>query len=137
MRRAVIMLITATALAGCGHFGPKPKACPDGMREMWQAQLMFGRNIGGTLGVREEDWKSFVEQVIAPRFPTGFTVTDAGGVWRGANGAAVHEPSKVLMVMAPAGPETRGHLDAIAAAYRSRFRQEAVGIVVMPACAAF
>jgi hypothetical protein len=41
------------------------------------------------------------------------------------------------MVVAPAGPETRTQLDAIAAAYRTRFHQEAVGIVVRPACAVF
>jgi hypothetical protein len=137
MRCAAIVLIVSVSLSACAHWGPKPKACPAGMQEMWQAQLLFGRNIGGTLGVREEDWTRFVEQVIAPRFPAGFTVTDAGGVWRGANGTAVREPSKVLTVMAPGGPEMKAQLDAIAAAYRSRFHQEAVGMVVMPACTAF
>jgi Protein of unknown function (DUF3574) len=135
--RIVTVFIVVLTLSGCGHFGPKPKACPDGMQEMWQAQLLFGRNIGGTLGVSDDDWRRFVDQVIAPRFPAGFTISDASGVWRGANGMPVHEPSKVLMVAAPAGPETRAQLDAIAAAYRTRFHQEAVGIVVRPVCAVF
>ena len=104
---------------------------------MWHSELLFGRNIGRQVGVGEADWQAFVTAEIAPRFPNGFTVNDAAGEWRGEDGSTVQEPSKVVTVVAPAGTETRAGLDAIARAYKVRFHQEAVGIVIESACAAF
>jgi hypothetical protein len=135
--RSAAILVAFVTLAGCEHLPEADATCPPGMEDTWQAQVLFGRNINASLGVRDKDWKAFVAAEIVPRFPSGFTVTDASGVWRGSDGAIVHEPSKVLTVLAPAGAETRTRLDAIAAAYKDRFRQEAVGIVIAPACVSF
>ena len=58
-----------------------------------EISLMFGRNIGGELGVTE--WSDFVASEITPRFPAGLTVDDALGQWRdAATGKAIKEPSK-------------------------------------------
>lgn len=124
----------ALAVAGCSTLEP---ACPAGTGASWRAELLFGRNIGGSLGVSESDWQAFVAVEVTPRFPSGFTVIDAAGQWRGGGGAAVREPSKVLVVTASANADTRARLDAIAAAYKLRFHQDAVGIVLAPACASF
>ena len=128
-------LFAVLPLAGCA--ATNLAACPAGMSEMWRGELMFGRNIGGTLGVSEADWDAFAAAEIAPRFPAGFTVMDGAGEWRGGDGATVRAPSKILMVVAPRGVETRARLDAIAAAYKVRFHQEAVGMVLEPACVSF
>jgi hypothetical protein len=124
-----------SSLAGCAEFSAA--SCPAGMREMWHAELLFGRIVGNQPGVSDGDWQGFVAAEIAPRFPAGFTVIDAAGEWRGENGSRVQEPSKVVVVVAPAGAETRARFDAIAAAYKLRFHQESVGIVLAPACISF
>ena len=67
---------------------------------------MFGRNIGGELGVTEEQWSDFVASEITPRFPGGLTVDDAMGQWRDTEtGKVVKEPSKELQVIVPADAE--------------------------------
>ncbi len=77
--RAAVLALAVFVLAGCGHFGG---ACPAGLQEMWRAELLFGRNVGGTMGVSETDWQAFAAAEISPRFPSGFSVVDAAGQWR-------------------------------------------------------
>ncbi|WNZ22116.1 DUF3574 domain-containing protein [Leptolyngbya sp. NK1-12] len=38
-----------------------------------QQNLYFGRNIGMTGRVTEQEFQQFVEDVVTPRFPTGVT----------------------------------------------------------------
>jgi hypothetical protein len=105
---------------------------------MLEISLMFGRNIGGELGVSEEVWSEFVASEITPRFPDGLTVDDAVGQWRDTETArVVKEPSKDVRVVVPAGADIQEKIDAIVAAYKQRFHQQAVGVVIRPACASF
>lgn len=46
---------------------------------MVEIELMFGRNIGGKVGVTEEQWTELVAGEITPRFPDGLSVDDALG----------------------------------------------------------
>ena len=132
---AAVFLAAVGATAG--ESGGNSASCPAGMSGRWRAELLFGRDIGTRLGVSDADWQAFAAAEIEPRFPAGFTVVDAAGEWRGADGTAVQEPSKVVLVVAEAGAETRAAIDAIAAAYKLRFHQEAVGIVLTTACVSF
>jgi hypothetical protein len=112
--------------------------CRAGLAARQVAQLMFGRNIGGRLGVSEAEWGRFVDREISPRFPDGLTVLDAKGEWRdSARKTLVHEPSKLVEIVLPGKPDDAERLEQIAAAYKSRFRQQSVGIVVQGACVSF
>jgi hypothetical protein len=112
--------------------------CHAGLKPREVAQLLFGRNIGGRLGVSEAQWGRFVDREISPRFPDGLTVLDAKGEWRDtARNTTVHEPSKMVEIVLPGKPDDGARLAEIAAAYRSRFRQQSVGIVVRSACVSF
>ncbi len=105
---------------------------------MLEIDLMFGRNIGGQLGVSEELWSDFVAKEITPRFPDGLTVDDAVGQWRDlATNKIVKEPSKDVQLIVPASAEVKEKIDAIVAAYKQRFQQQAVGVVMRPACVSF
>ena len=105
---------------------------------MLEIDLMFGRNIGGQLGVSEELWSDFVAKEITPRFPDGLTVDDAVGQWRDlATNEIVKEPSKDVQLIVPASAEVKEKIDAIVAAYKQRFQQQAVGVVMRPACVSF
>ena len=91
-------------------------------------QLFFGAAIAESgAQVDEAVWRDFVETAILPRFPDGFTVMDAAGLWRSpVTGQAVREPSRVLLVLHPDNADSNSKLDAIAADYKTRFRQESV-----------
>src|ERR1700684_2200427 len=112
--------------------------CRGGQKPRQVAELLFGRNIGGRLGVSEAQWGRFVDREISPRFPDGLTVLDAKGEWRDAvRKTIVHEPSKVVEIVLPGRPDDVEQLNQIAQAYKTRFRQQSVGIVIRGACVSF
>ena len=76
--------------------------CLGGQRPSQVAELMFGRNIGGRLGVNETEWSRFLDNEILSRFPKGLTVMNAAGEWRDeASNRIVREPSKVVQIVLP------------------------------------
>ena len=133
-RPALAMLLLL--LAGCA--GPQALLCPAGEDSAAVADLLFGRNIGHRLGVSEAAWRRFLAAQVAPRFPDGLTVFDTTGQWRDTDtGRVVREPSKVVTVVLRDRERDKARIDAIAEAYKRRFRQQAVGVVVRPACVSF
>ena len=113
-------------------------ACSDPQRPMLEIDLLFGRNIGGALGVSEDEWTDFVAKEISPRFPQGLSVDDAVGQWRDRDtNAIVKEPSKDVQIIVPQDAEVKGKIDAIVNAYKERFQQQSVGVVMRPACVSF
>ncbi|WP_081071846.1 DUF3574 domain-containing protein [Burkholderia territorii] len=116
-----------------------PAACvqPDA-RHMLQADLLFGRDIAGLGPVTDAQRAAFLADVVTPRFPDGFTYWDTHGQWRDrATGRIVREASFVIRIVADDTADTRTKLAEIRQAYRERFRQESVGITLVPACASF
>ena len=112
--------------------------CRNPAQPMMVGELLFGRNIGGRLGVTESRWRQFLAGEVTPRFPDGLTVFDAAGQWRDQKtNRVVRERSKVVMIIMPAEPSAQERIDAIVAAYKRRFRQQSVGVVVRPACVTF
>jgi Protein of unknown function (DUF3574) len=131
-------LLAALALAACTPAPRETEACVAPAHEEVVAQMYFGRNIGGELGVSESQWDAFVDAEITPRFPDGLTVADAEGQWRDSDtGAVIHEPSKQLTVFLADEPQGRAALAAIAAAYKRQFQQQAVALVVERSCVSF
>jgi hypothetical protein len=71
--------------------------CLGGQRPTQVAELMFGRNTGNRLSVKEADWSRFVDREIMSRFPSGLTMLNAAGQWRDeATGKMMREPSKIV-----------------------------------------
>ena len=102
------------------------------------AELLFGRDIGHRLGVSERAWTYFVAREITPRFPDGFTATEAIGQWRDrADGTIVHEPSKRVEIVLPGAADDDSRLDAIVSAYEQQFHQQSVAVIVRSACGSF
>lgn len=105
---------------------------------MIEVDLLFGRNIGGRLGVTESRWAAFLAREVTPRFPDGLTVFDASGQWRDSERKRiVREPSKIVRIITAAGDDAQTKIDAIVASYKQRFRQQSVGVVTRPACVSF
>ena len=112
--------------------------CRGAQKPQQVAELMFGRKIGDRIGVSEGQWARFVDREITPRFPDGLTVLDARGQWRDAGrDKIVREPSKLVQIVLPGKPEDVERLNEIAEAYKTRFKQQSVGVIVRPACVSF
>ena len=127
--------LSALALGGCASLiGP---SCPAGQESMRTAQLFFGQNIGGEHGVSEADFRKFVDEELTPRFPSGLTVLEGGGQWKGDENKLIREASKVVVLVLPNGIEANLKLNAARKAYKARFHQESVLLVTQPACVDF
>ena len=104
---------------------------------MIEVDLLFGRNIGGRLGVTDKRWTVFLASEVTPRFPDGLTVFDASGQWRDAEKKRiVREPSKIVRIIT-ADADAQAKIDAVVEAYKKRFHQQSVGVVTRPACVSF
>ncbi len=139
MRRVVLFSIAvsiATAAAASAQTaGP---SCHGDQQSRKVAELLFGRDIGGRLGVSNSDWMHFAARELTPRFPDGLTVSDAFGQWRDRrSGRIVREPSKRVEIVLPGNADDDDRLDAVVAAYKRVFRQQSVGVIVRDACVAF
>jgi len=105
---------------------------------MLVAQLFFGLAIPGRGQVTNEEWAGFVDQILAPALPDGFTVLDADGAWMNpATRTISRERAKVLVVALRDTSERIGALDAVRNAYQLAFRQQLVGMTVVRGCASF
>ncbi len=122
---------------GAAAHAADASACPEGTERFAEYRLFFGRSTGGEEVVSDVDWRQFLAREVTPRFPDGLTVLDGAGQWRNAAGKIERERSKLLVVVAPPGAASMGRTAEIAAAYKQRFGQESVLLVISPVCASF
>lgn len=125
-------MIVLLSLAGCAS-APK-LACPRGQSEIHTAQLFLGAKAPARLS--DGDLRRFVEREVTPRFPDGVTVVDGGGQWKGAENTLMREAAKVLLIVLPAKGDGLTRVEAVRAAYRTRFKQETVVVTPPPSCVA-
>lgn len=115
----------ALSLGACQQAAGGDVACTG---QAWQeTRLYFGQSIPGGRQVEAQQWRSFLDAVVAPRFPDGFTVLDGTGFWRDrVSNETEAEDSKVLVVLHDDGEASRKALGEVAADYIARFEQQAV-----------
>jgi hypothetical protein len=101
-------------------------------------QLFFGRSIRGQGEVSDGAWDDFVQQVITPSLPNGYTVFDGTGAWLNpATGHTIRERTKILLAALPDAPASAAAVARVRTAYAARFHQNLVGMTVSPVCGAF
>ncbi|MEW6454675.1 MAG: DUF3574 domain-containing protein [Pseudomonadota bacterium] len=109
-----------------------------GLKPMTVAELFFGGNVGSRLGISNAEFNRFVAGEITSRFPDGLTVLDAHGQWRDPQRMTLaREASKVVVIAFSEGSADDGRLQKIVDAYKDRFNQKSVGILVRTACGSF
>ncbi|HEY2092221.1 MAG TPA: DUF3574 domain-containing protein [Thermoanaerobaculia bacterium] len=110
MRRSAALL--AFVFVACGHL----------VEVQNRDTLYFGTNKP-TGVVSAVEWRTFVDQVITPRFP-GFTEWDAQGHWK-----SDREFTHVVEIVHPDRGENNRKIGEIIAEYKRRFQQEAVLLI--------
>jgi hypothetical protein len=132
LRLAVAVLVLAPGAA------PAQLSCATPQKPMLEVEMMFGRNIGGKPGVSEAQWRAFLAREVTPRFPDGLTVYDARGQWRNPQTKAIsRERTKVVMIAMPPDAGNEARLQEIIEAYKTRFKQQSVGLIIRPSCVSF
>lgn len=92
-----------------------------------RTDLYFGRSIPGGGMVSEAQWKSFSDSIVSPRFPEGYTVSDATGKWMDTDiHSTITEPTMVLTFIGKKSKTRQAHLDTIIQVYRRQFQQQAI-----------
>lgn len=131
--RALGTAILVLALAGCAS-APKP-VCPAGQSPLRTAQLFLGAKPPAK--VSNNDLRRFVDAEVTPRFPDGVTVVDGGGQWRGDENRMIREAAKVVLIVLPETGDPVGKVEQVRAAYRAKFGQDSVVVLLPPACVEF
>jgi hypothetical protein len=128
---AFLLAVQATCASAQGL------SCNTPQKQMLEVDLLFGRNIGGHLGVTDKRWTAFLASEVTPRFPDGLTVFDASGQWQDTKTHnVVREPSKIVRIITT-DADAQAKIDAVVDAYKKRFHQQSVGVVSRPACVSF
>ena len=100
-----------------------------------EEQLFFCLSIPGGGIVTEEQWQTFLNEVVTPRFPKGLTVISASGQYLEHSGIVAKEDSKIIYIFyenSSKDQESDRAIDEIINEYKRRFRQELVLRVTMP-----
>ncbi len=128
-RRLFCLLVAFTLILGCVHpasRSTRPADADLSGRAWLRTELIFGRSIEGDGRVTDDEWNRFLETVVTPRFPDGFTSWDADGQWKSDTGTILTEPSKVILIVYPDSGETDRKISEIIDRYKTMFRQQSV-----------
>lgn len=100
-----------------------------------QTQMFFGLFSADGNGVSEQEWATFVREVVTPRFPDGLTVLNAYGQGTSTPAATgvESETTKMLIVVHENTNDAQSKFAEIKAEYRTRFGQKGVFHVDFPA----
>lgn len=133
MRLRAIAIGLLVVAPGCHAALGQQLQCTGNQKSWVVAELLFGlEHVNG------RSWGRFLASEITPRFPDGLTVYDARGQWRAPGSAAIsHQRSKVVMIAMPPAADNDTRLQQVIDAYKTRFRQQSVGLIVHPACVSF
>jgi hypothetical protein len=131
--RVLVVASSVLALTGCSRIPASTQTTqPTQSSASVIDRLNFGRDIptGGT--VSDSAWLVFLDQVVTPRFPSGFGWMRTEGQWRYADGRIQREAGYALELYHAPGSPPDSTFEAIAREYMRRFNQEAVARSRMP-----
>lgn len=93
-----------------------------------RTELYFGTSRADKPPVSDEEWETFLDNEITPRFPDGLTVLKGDGQFRDSSGVTIEERSIVLILLYPieARAESSAKIEEIRDLYEESFEQESV-----------
>ena len=114
--------------AGCRVDANRSGSSGAAVAQTWtRTELYFGmsRPNGGP-DVMDLEFQSFLDEIVTPRFPDGFTVLRADGQWREQSQRIAKERSRVLVIFRSRTRGDDAKIEQIRNEYKTRFAQEAV-----------
>ena len=103
-----------------------------------RTELYFGRGKPDGSSVTDDEFRTFLDDIITPRFPNGLTVLSGAGQYRGSSGIIQRERSMFVILLYPAGEKSSSaRIDEIRDSYRKTFAQESVLRVDDESCVNF
>jgi Protein of unknown function (DUF3574) len=111
--------------------------CSRPARLMARVELLFGSALADGQPLSEQAWAKFMDDEVTPRFPEGLTELSGRGQWRRPDGVISHEPSRVLLIWYAPAADKDADIEAIRAAYKTRFKQLSVMRVDGVNCVSF
>ena len=112
-------------------------SCRAPARAMTRLEMLFGTARPNGPPISDEEWAAFVDAEVTPRFPDGLTVLRGPGQWRDRDGVVSREQSHILVIWHEPTSRYETDIEAIRAAYTSRFDQESVMRVEGRSCVSF
>lgn len=137
----------SASMAGCALMpkvkppaaAPSPSLSCSAASQHATAELVFARVASETPGpgVSEANFSKFLNDEVATRFHDGLTVLDAQDLTPKPAGGLLYGPAKVVMIVLPGHTDDSAQLDAIRAAYKTRFNQQTVLEMTHQDCVSF
>jgi Protein of unknown function (DUF3574) len=139
LRGMIVVACLVASLPGCAPPQSAASRCTAALGPpMLIFDLFFGRAIPARGDLTEAEWQDFLNRVITPNLPNGYTVLDAKGAWMNPiTHRTIEEATKVLLVALPEVPESLAAVNRIRTAYQLQFQQQLVGMAVQPGCGSF
>lgn len=132
IRKAAIFLLIAAATQLPAYASVHSAAASEltvlSAEKYLRTELFMGLSKPDGGIVSDVEWEQFLDEVVTPAFPKGYTVLHADGRYRGNDNKTISEKSRILIVLYPKKDkkESRHKIEEIRAAYIKRFEQEAV-----------
>jgi hypothetical protein len=130
----------AAGLAGCANpqEGAEVRCTASMGPPMLVFDLFFGRAVPARGEVSDSEWHAFLNRVVTPNLPNGYTIYDGVGAWMNpVSHKTIEEATKVLLVALPDAPTSLAAINRIRVAYQVQFHQQRVGMAVRPGCGSF
>jgi hypothetical protein len=147
-RLVVLLLVSLTlthAFAANNAGSPRPHflvsdraACRQVNAEAFlRTELFFGLSRQGLPDVTEQEFQSFIDLQVTPRFPDGLTLLSGKGQFKNAAGTVIQEGSKLLILLYPFTKQASDAVEAIRTDYKGMFQQQSVLRIDEPTCVSF
>jgi hypothetical protein len=96
------------------------------LRPMVRTELFFGLNKEHGGIISDGEWKQFVDEMITPRFPDGFTVIDGAGQYLDTAHQLTCEHSRIVIILHDDSALSTSAIEQLRRVYKSRYDQESV-----------
>ena len=102
-----------------------------------RTELLFGLSRSDGPDITEEEFQTFIDQQVTPRFPEGLTLLAGNGQFQDSTGNIIQEGSKLLILLYPFSKDRSALVDEVRAEYKIEFQQESVLRVDEHSCVSF
>jgi hypothetical protein len=102
-----------------------------------RTELLFGLSRSSGPDITEEEFQTFIDQQVTPRFPEGLTLLAGNGQFQDSTGNIIQEGSKLLILLYPFSKDRSALVDEVRAEYKIEFQQESVLRVDEHSCVSF